>query len=404
MRALFALWLLLGLSASCHGQEVTEGGFRQLERARSLITENRIAEALPLLERLEARPGNPAERALALQMKGYALLQAGRHGEAIGAFEAALAAEALPAAAQAPVRLALGQLLYTEGRMPEAIRSLKAYLDEAPTAAAEAHLLLAAALAEQRRHAEALPHIEAALAAEPQPREAPLQLKLAIHHELGQHREAARTLLRLIALKPEAERYWQQLGAVLAQSGQEAEALAAMVLADRAGQLQRPAERLRLARFLMAQRLPHRAARLLEAGLADQSLEASAETLGLLADAWLLAREPAPAALALERAARLSGTAEAWLRLARVQLEAADWRGAASALEEARRRNPSKPGEVALLLGLAAYEAGDTERARAAFTEASAHAEQRRAARDWLAYLAQQAPDLRAAVGTGGGP
>jgi tetratricopeptide (TPR) repeat protein len=370
---------------------LSESVYRQLERASEAIEAGESAEAVTALDKLVERVDGYA-RAVALQTRGYAHAEAGDDARALSDFQQALAMEALPRAPQQQLRYNTGQLQIASGDVDAGIKTLQAYFEAAcEPPPPRAHMLLASAYAEQERYRDALGQVEQALArSEGEVAEDWLRFKLGLHFELAEYGAAAEVLKILIARAPREPRYWRQLVGAYFEDGQRRRALAAQALSERLGLLTEPRELRNLASLYQALEIPWKAARLLREALDDGRLPGAPKDLEQLANAWVAAREWAEADAALLAAAEAASDARLFVRLGQVRMERGRWAAAASAFERALARGAENASRVHYQLGIAAWRAGDADRARSALQRAAEDTAQRDAARQWLDYIARR--------------
>ena len=382
----WALLLLLGLVWPAAATTLSETAFRQLERAQALLAEGDARAANELLEARFARAEHDSERALIRQVQGFALAAVPDNRAAIQRLQQALDYGQLPEPAALQSRLALGQLLYVEGQMPRTIEVLTAYLTQAgDLAVVEAQVMLASAHVAAQQYRQARPPLAAAMARRETPPLGWLELQLAVDYGLEAWSAAAETLLTLVSRAPESRTYWQQLSGVYHELGKQPQALAVLALAHRHGLIAEPRALRNLAQLYRALGVPYKAGQLLTAALDARQIEADAPLLDSLADAWIEAREYDRAVRTLTRRLAVQDTAAARLRLAQVHVQRHDW---AAVMDTLGRETQRLEGDAALLLGMAAYEQNDRALAQRAFERARADAGQRRAAEQWLRYLA----------------
>jgi tetratricopeptide (TPR) repeat protein len=117
-------------------------------------------------------------------------------------------------------------------------------------------------------------------------------------------------------------------------------------------------------------------------------IEASAKNLELIGIALRQARENRRAIAWLERAAALAGDAEMWARLASLQLdEDASEQAVAAARKALAMGGGRRPDNTQVVLGMALYNLGRYDEARAAFTEAGRDPRSEQVATQWLHFL-----------------
>lgn len=393
-QSVLTLLLLTSLSVQAERKasgSLSEATFRPLEKAQALMAEDRHEEALKLLQALQQRTANDYEQALVLQTLGFLHADRNQFARAIPYFEQALALNALPQQPHEQMLMALGQLLFSEGRLDEAIARLEAYFDEVGVAgSADAHLMLASAYADRQRYREALPHVSAAIAASDAPRLSWYQFKLGLHHALEQYAACAETLLNIIALAPDTAMPWQQLASVLIEIKRDREALAVLALADRRGLLTSATEVRNLAQLYRLLDIPYKAAEVLAAGIASGRLPGDESTRVALAEAWIAAREHGRADSVLAQAAEAASRGTLALRLAQVRIESRQWAAALEALDLALRKGVDSSGEVQFLRGVAAMSLDRLDMAEQAFTAAMDDPRRRADARAWRDHLRER--------------
>ncbi|MGH0035068.1 MAG: tetratricopeptide repeat protein [Myxococcota bacterium] len=364
----------------------------KLQAVNDLLVAEKYVRAAEAADTLARRRGlSDYERALVWQLRAYIAYGGEDVDAAIEAFEKCLALDALPLATQRDLQHDLGQLYMAAERPDAAIVTLEDWIAHAESPSANTHYLAGLAHARKEQWERASQHAARAVALTDTPRPAWLQLLLACHLEQQKWRESARVLERLIAVQPK-KAWWMQLASVYAELGEGERSLATLELAHREGMLDRPSEIENLAQLYLAHSVPIKAARLLEREIAEGRLEASAENLELLGDAWMLAREFEAALPPLVRAAELSDEGKVHLRLAQVYAEREEWPEARRNVVEALAKGGLRdPAEAQLLSGIAHYHVGQRDAARRAFERASASEATRDQARSWLEFLALDA-------------
>jgi tetratricopeptide (TPR) repeat protein len=322
---------------------LSEATYRQLERIHELIGRNEEKQALERAQALLTRVGSDYERAVVRQTMAFIHVGQNDYKAAIAAFEEALALDALPQQPYEQMLYNVAQLYFQDGRTGRTIERMELYFREVrsePTA--DAHILLASAYAERKRYDDALQQVDLALARSTTPKEAWLQLKLALHYELRQLPQCAEVLLRLVALVPAREDYWKQLSGILFEIGRDRESLAVLALAERQGFLDTESELRNLANIYLLLNIPYKAARILEGGLEQGLLKADGKSLGLIGDAWTMAREYEKAEAVFQRAAALAGDGEIDYRLGQIYVEDERWPQALEALRRAQGKGPQE--------------------------------------------------------------
>ncbi len=179
---------------------------RQFDRARELLA-----------AAIAARPDDPRYQAnLARTLRA-----AGRHAEAIDAYERALRLDP----ANAVARIDLGNLLVGADRVAEAADCFRRAIEVAPASAA-AHEGLGFALLRQHREDDALAAFERAVALDPESPGAHANLG-GLHLSKGRPEAAVPCFRRAVALVPQSAELHTNLGVALQSGGALDDALAA---------------------------------------------------------------------------------------------------------------------------------------------------------------------------------
>lgn len=366
---------------------MSEGTYRVVEAAQKALEENNYSEAEKKLTGI-AEDTKGYERAIVYQTLGYVYSQQNRYPQAIRAFEEALKLNALPQQPQENLLYNTGQLYIAAEQYDKAIALLERYIAEACTPPSpEAHVQLAAAYLEKKRFRDALKQVDIAIKKSPKPKEQWYQLKLALHYELKQYSQCADTLIQLVGMAPDNQQYWRQLSSVLYEVEKDQESVAVLALAERQGFLSREAEYRNLLGLYTQTGIPLKAAKLWQAGIDKGVVAKTAKNLQTLSDAYILAREYEEAEASLKAAARLSDEGDIYKKLGQIYVEQERWDEALDAFGKALQKGVDKVGPTQLLLGVAAYNVGQNDRARTALLAATKYPDSEKNARQWLNYL-----------------
>ena len=391
-------WLLAALSivwgGYVHAQTLSESTYRRLTRIHEHIGEEQYAEAIDKLNKLlPATKYSPYETAMVYQTFGFIYAQQGQYGRAADYFRQAIELDALPEAQVENMKYALGQFQVAVEDYRAGARTLEEYFATAknpiPT---EARVLLATAYAQLKQYRKALPPLSQAIRESKEPKEMWYQLTLALHYELKDYPASAKTLMAMVRLFPVKEEYWKQLSGMLLELREDEEALAVLGLADRLDYIDDSKEIINLTNLYLYLDIPYKGARLLEGALERGAVEGNEKHFELLSNAWINARETDKAIDALARAVARTEDGEKVLRLAYLYVEQEDWEKVIPALDKARRLGVKKPGEAAMLQGIAAAELGRFEEALQAFAAAAKDESTREEALAWRQHaLSMQA-------------
>jgi tetratricopeptide (TPR) repeat protein len=370
--------------------------YQRLAAAQQAAEGKDFAAAERLLAALQrefsgTRALNSYELANVHNFYAYIYYSQQKYPEAIRSYQNVLAQPGLPEAMETGTRYSLAQLYVATEDWKRAAAMLESWFAVAEEPAPEAWMLLAQANFQIKRYDRALGNIDKGMAEARRRRMAPKEnwylLARMICYEKGDLPRTAAALEALARQWPKKD-YFVQLSAVYGELKDEQRQLAAMETAYRAGWIATERELLNMAYLYLGGDMPWKAARVLEKGIEAGQIEASAKNLELVGIALRQARENRRAIVWLERAAALAGDAEMWARLASLQL---DEDASEQAVEAARKAlamgGGRRPDNTQVVLGMALYNLGRYDEARAAFTEAGRDPRSEQVATQWLHFL-----------------
>jgi len=363
--------------------------YKKLTTIQLQMDEGKYHDARAELKKLLDESGQPAyEQAVTQQMLGYVQISLESWPAAIKAFEDSLALQQLPESTGQHLRYNIGQLYLAQDQPDKAIAILESWFDRESSPSAQAHVLLAQALAQKKQYRKAIPLLQKANSLSDKPHAEWYEALLAMHYELQSWRDCVPLLKRMIRLFPRHTRYWQQLAGVYMALNDQDAALAALELAFRQDMLTSEQELLQLAQLYLSTGVPYKAARLIEQQLRAGKISNTARHRELLAHAWSNARERKQAVNALERAMRNDAKPELRLRLAQWYIDAENWHGVTEVLAPFNgEENDRTTSQGRLLLGIAHFELGNAETAREAFRRARQFPKTSQSAQQWLDFI-----------------
>jgi tetratricopeptide (TPR) repeat protein len=371
---------------------LSEGTYRQIERIQELIGKNQNAEALQKANDLLGRLSGAYEKAIVYQTVGFIYATQNNYTAALKAFEDALALDALPQQPYEQMLFNTGQMYYANNQTDKALARLNQYFAEAVNPPPpDAHIMLASILAEKKRFAEALPHVDSAIAGVKAPKESWVQLRLALHYELKQIAACAEDLVLLIQMAPTKKDYWKQLSSVFFEIKKDQESLAVLALAERQGFLTEENEFRNLANVYLLLEIPYKAAKVLQMGIDRKILKPDEKTLTTLGDSWIMAREYDKAEEVLKQAAALSDKGDIYYRLGQIYVEDEHWKQALEVLDKAMSKSLKNPGDAVFLAGVSAFQSGDEKRAVGYLQRALQFEGNRNQATQWLNHIRMKA-------------
>jgi predicted Zn-dependent protease len=319
------------------------------------------------------------------------------YDEAIRAYENVLAQEELPIAMETTTLYSLATLYVQQERYQDGLDKLDEWFVLSANPAPEPYILKAQIHYQLMQFREGIQPVLTALdiarTQSKEPQEGWYQLLNVFYFELEDYDNVIKTLTTLVEGWPKKD-YLVQLAGVYGQQDQEQTQLALYEAAYDYGWLERSSELVNLAQMLLQAEIPYKAARILDEGLKNNTIDSTESNWRLLSQAWQLAQEDEQALPALTRASSLSSDGELDMRLAMSYANLARWDECIEASRNAIRRGGlNRADQANLTLGNCLTETKQYREARNAFQTAANDQRSRSTAQQWLAYI--QAEETR---------
>ena len=370
---------------------------KKLARAHKFMGDkSSAAKAFSILNSLKERvKARPYELALVEQTLGYAYSQTEQFKKAQASFQRALDLNILSAA---PTK----QIIYMQARLntslqnyKEAENQLKKWFAITAKPSAQAYVLMARVLYEQKNKLSALEHVDYAIAQSSSPKEDWLQLSVALNFELKKYAAAASSLEKLVNINPTKKTYWKQLSGTYMHLNVQDKSLAALELARKWGHLETEVEHINLISLFLMQNYPYPAAILLQKWILDKTVKPTQKNYEILAQAWLQAEEGEKALVPLEKAAHMAKEGNLWAQCGQLRMDMENWPMAIKAFQKALIKGQLKnPGVLNLSLGIAKFNTGDAKGAQLAFKQALKVKRTGNAAQQWLQHISMHSTTL----------
>lgn len=368
---------------------VSEYVYNRLTRVYELMEANRHEQALKRLQKIRPAETRRYEQALVQQTYGYLYAAREEYGLAIESFEKCLALSVLPLTARKNTLYNLAQLQLASTDVTGAIVTLEQWFKLETQATPQAHALAGTAYAQVKRHAEAIKHLQQAIATGIEAPETWYRQLLAVYYDAARYKAAARLLEQMTQQFPQHKAYWLQLSSVYRSLQDDARSLAVLELAYQQGLLTSERELTELVHYYRYMDMPYQAGKRLDKALREGAIASTSRHWRLLSDTWLHAKETQYAISAMQRATELAQDAESNLRLAQLAAQAEDWSLVIHAVDQALQIGGlPDPGQARLLKGMAHYRRGDYQAAKAVFEQALTNTSVQAEARKWLDYMA----------------
>jgi tetratricopeptide (TPR) repeat protein len=399
-RATKAGVLIAGLAFAANGwsasKSVSADTYKQLTSIQEQIAANKTTDAFNALKTLHAKvEAGSIDEALVLQMLGYTEMGRNNYAPAVDYLKRSLALDMLPENVKYNVGYMVAQLYAAQEKYAEALVFAEQWFKTIAAPTPEQAIFMANIFAQTGNYKQAIPYVKQAIAAGvssgKEPRESWYQLYIACSFELKDYVQAAEALQTAIKTWPQKSEYWEQLASVYVMQGKELKGLASLQLAWKLGVLQKEASIRSMVQLSVTQGVPEVGARLLDAALQKNAVPRDETYIDLLANAWVAARENAPAIAAFEELSKMTGKGDPQVRIATIYVDQAKWKPAEKALRKALDAKLKEPGKAWLMLGIVMTEQTQFDKGLDAFKKARAYANTEKQAGSWLKY----AEDLR---------
>jgi len=311
--------------------------------------------------------------------------------EAIRAYEMVIQQPDLPLGMETTTKFTLTQLYFQQEQYQESLDMLEQWFLIAENPGPEPYVLRAQIFYQLERFQEGIEPILTALeVAEVQGKELQenwYRLLNVFYYELEDYPNVIQVLRTMIETWPKRE-YFVQLSAMYGQEGEDAAQLGLYEVAYEAGWLTRSNEWVQISQLLLQADAPVKAAKIMELGLEEGTIESTENNWRILAQAWQLSQEDEKAIPALTRAAGLADTGELDVRLAQSYQNLTQWENCVeSARESLRKGDLRRDDQANMIMGACLFELKEYGAARTAFNAAAEDSRSQTGARSWIQYV-----------------
>jgi tetratricopeptide (TPR) repeat protein len=357
------------------GGMLSRGTRLELQEASKLTEAGNAPEAIEKLKLLAGQvQGNAFDLAMVRQCQVHAYMAADKPTVARDIAVKVLKGGQLPTEAAHGLTWLTAQIAYQLEDYGTCLRHAEQWIAAERSPSAKAHFLAGFSCYQLRQPGAAEKHLERAVSLVETIPDDWRRVLLAVYLDGKQYRKAETVLHALIEQEPGNKSWWNYLAAAYLEQDKEDQALAILVLGYHRGLLDTD-DLLRMTHLYSANGIPEKAARLLRDWLEAGRLEPTRETYRSQFELWHLACERRPALQALEKAASLADNGEDYYLLGSLHFERNQWPQARRALQRALQRGVKDKAKTQYLLGVAAFNCGDSRTAQQAFEKASTNPE-----------------------------
>jgi len=297
----------------------------------------------------------------------------------------------IPIAMEVNTKFTIAQLYFVQEQWQKGINALLDWFRATESPNANAYVLLAQGYYQIKDYDKALFNVEKAISIYKEkdklPKEQWFNLARFLYFEKNDINKTVDILEELLVYYPKKQ-YWVQLSHMYGEQQKESEQLSAMETAYVQGMLDRSTEQVTMAYLYLNAEVPYKAARVMDKGLTNKSIEGKSKNWEIAGSAWRQAREIDKAIPAMEEAAAGSDQGELYTRLGNVYLDGDQFKKAITALNKGLSRGGVKrPDTARLVLGMAYFNTKQYARAREAFVAAGRDERSAKYAAQWIKYM-----------------
>ena len=369
--------------------------YEKLAEAQAAAEAQDFNEAQKILDGMIAAGGKKELNSyeLANVYNLYAFIHYSRedYRNALKAYENVVSQPDIPLAMEINTRFTIAQLYFVQEDWNRGIDALLKWFDMTETPNANAYVLLAQGYYQLKDYDKALFNVEKAISMFNEkgkvPKEQWYNLARFLYFEKGNINKTVDVLEILLTHYPKKQ-YWVQLSHMYGEQKKETDQLSAMETAYVQGMLDKGTEQVTMAYLYLNADVPYKAAKVMDKGLKDGSIEDKSKNWEVAGSAWRQAREVDKAIPAMEKAAAKSDTGELYARLGNIYLDGDQNSKAATAINKGLSRGGVKrPDNARLVLGMAYFNMKEYSKAREAFKAAARDKRSAKYADQWIKYM-----------------
>lgn len=323
----------------------------------------------------------------------YAFIHYSREdfAKALQAYEEVVAQPDIPLAMEINTRYTIAQLYFVQEKWQQGINALLKWFDMTEAPNANAYVLLAQGYYQLKDYDKSLLNVEKAIAdyegKGKVPKEQWYNLARFLYFEKNNVPKTVEVLEILLKYYPKKQ-YWVQLSHLYGEQQNEKDQLAAMETAYVQDMLDKGTEQVTMAYLYLNAEVPYKAAKVMDKGLKDKSIEGKSKNWEIAGNSWRQAQEIDKAIPAMEEAAAKSDKGELYARLGNIYLDGDQFDKAISAINKGLNKGGvNRPDTARLVLGMAYFNTKQYDKARKAFEAAGKDERSEEYAAQWIKYM-----------------
>ncbi len=334
---------------------------------------------------------NSYELANVYNLRAFIAYSQEDYNGALEAYRNVIAQPDIPLAMEINTRYTVAQLYFVQESWKQGVDALLEWFKMSETPPANAYILLGQGYYQMKDYDKALANTNRAISIYEEkgklPKEQWYNLARFLYFEKNDVENTLDTLNQLLKYYPKKQ-YWVQLSHMYGEKKLESLQLAAMETAYVQDMLDKGTEQITMAYLYLNGEVPYKAAKVMERGLDDESIEGKSRNYEILGNSWRQAQEVTKSIPAMEQAAAKSDSGELYARLGNVYLDNDNNQKAITAINKGLARGGVKrPDTARLVLGMAYFNEKKYDKARKAFDAAARDKRSKKYAAQWMRYM-----------------
>ncbi len=334
---------------------------------------------------------NSYELANVYNLRAFIAYSQEDYNGALEAYRNVIAQPDIPLAMEINTRYTVAQLYFVQESWKQGVDALLEWFKMSETPPANAYILLGQGYYQMKDYDKALANTNRAISIYEEkgklPKEQWYNLARFLYFEKNDVENTLDTLNQLLKYYPKKQ-YWVQLSHMYGEKKLESLQLSAMETAYVQDMLDKGTEQITMAYLYLNGEVPYKAAKVMERGLDDESIEGKSRNYEILGNSWRQAQEVTKSIPAMEQAAAKSDSGELYARLGNVYLDNDNNQKAITAINKGLARGGVKrPDTARLVLGMAYFNEKKYDKARKAFDAAARDKRSKKYAAQWMRYM-----------------
>ena len=369
--------------------------YEKLSEAQAAAEAKDLKTAAKILDEMIASGGKKAlnsyELANVYNLYAFIYYSQENYTKALQAYENVVKQADIPLAMEVNTKFTIAQLYFVQEQWQKGINALLEWFKITESPNANAYVLLAQGYYQIKDYDKALLNVEKAIAMyeakDKIPKEQWYNLARFLYFEKNNTNKTVEILEILLKYYPKKQ-YWVQLSHMYGEQKKESEQLSAMDTAYVQGMLDKGTEQVTMAYLYLNADLPYKAAKVMDKGLKDKSIDGKSKNWEIAGSAWRQAQEVEKSIPAMETAASKSDTGELYARLGSIYLDGDQFKKAITAINKGLSKGGVKrPDNARLVLGMAYFNTKQYDKAREAFKAAGRDERSAKYADQWIKYM-----------------